>query len=164
MERRWRSHPSDAGNRPGLVGLWFHLSELPKGTRRQRPDRDRQPFQPRPGDARRLSQAAAVPHDRASSERRRGDLAAVGGGGFRRDPGRRRQLGRPRQRFARTCSAATEARFRISNIHSGRRPAGSYPHLKHVPAKWNPVRRPGHASTLESTAFPVHMGSPSDPI
>ena len=36
--------------------------------------------------------------------------------------------------------------------------------LKHVPAKWSPVRRQGHASTLESTAFPVHMGSPSDPI
>jgi predicted neuraminidase len=36
--------------------------------------------------------------------------------------------------------------------------------LKHVPAKWNPVRRQGHASTLESTAFPVDMGSPSDPI
>jgi len=31
--------------------------------------------------------------------------------------------------------------------------------LEHVPAKWNPVRRQGHASTLESTAFPVHMGS-----
>jgi antitoxin ParD1/3/4 len=36
--------------------------------------------------------------------------------------------------------------------------------LKHVPAKWNPVRRQGHASTVESTAFPVDMGSPSDPI
>jgi hypothetical protein len=31
--------------------------------------------------------------------------------------------------------------------------------LTHVPAKWNPVRRQGHASTLESTAFPIHMGS-----
>jgi len=36
--------------------------------------------------------------------------------------------------------------------------------LAHVPAKWNPVRRQGHAPTLESTAFSVHMGSPSDPI
>jgi hypothetical protein len=26
------------------------------------------------------------------------------------------------------------------------------------------VRRQGHASTVESTAFPVDMGSPSDPI
>jgi hypothetical protein len=34
----------------------------------------------------------------------------------------------------------------------------------HVPAKWHPVRRQGHASTLESTAFPVHMGSLGDPI
>jgi len=31
--------------------------------------------------------------------------------------------------------------------------------LKHVPAKWNPVRRQGHAATLESTAFPDHIGS-----
>jgi len=30
--------------------------------------------------------------------------------------------------------------------------------LAHVPAKWNPVRRQGHAPTLESTAFSVHMG------
>jgi hypothetical protein len=36
--------------------------------------------------------------------------------------------------------------------------------IAHVPAKWNPVRRQGHAPTLESTAFSVHMGSPSDPI
>jgi hypothetical protein len=36
--------------------------------------------------------------------------------------------------------------------------------LAHVPAKWNPVRRQGHAPTKESTAFPVHMGSPSDLI
>jgi glucosamine--fructose-6-phosphate aminotransferase (isomerizing) len=36
--------------------------------------------------------------------------------------------------------------------------------LEHVPAKWNPVRRQGHASTVESTAFSVDMGSPSDPI
>ena len=36
--------------------------------------------------------------------------------------------------------------------------------LAHVPAKWNPVRRQGHAPTPESTAFSVHMGSPSDPI
>ena len=27
--------------------------------------------------------------------------------------------------------------------------------LKHVPAKWNPVRRQGHASTVESTVFPA---------
>jgi hypothetical protein len=36
--------------------------------------------------------------------------------------------------------------------------------LAHVPAKWNPVRRQGPAPTLESTAFSVHMGSPSDLI
>jgi len=35
---------------------------------------------------------------------------------------------------------------------------------KHVPAKWNPVRRQGHASTVESTAFPVDIGSRSEPI
>src|SRR3954447_11598252 len=27
--------------------------------------------------------------------------------------------------------------------------------LKHVPAKWNPVRRQGHAANVESTAFPT---------
>jgi O-antigen ligase len=36
--------------------------------------------------------------------------------------------------------------------------------LAHVPAKWDPVRRQGRAPTRESTALPVHMGSPSDPI
>jgi TorA maturation chaperone TorD len=36
--------------------------------------------------------------------------------------------------------------------------------LAHVPAKWNPVRRQGHAPKEESTAFSVGMGSPSDPI
>src|SRR5258708_37513044 len=41
-----------------------------------------------------------------------------------------------------------------------RKPEG----LEHVPAKWNPVRRQGHASTVESTAFSVDMGSRSDPI
>jgi voltage-gated potassium channel len=46
--------------------------------------------------------------------------------------------------------APTAARFNVA--------------LAHVPAKWNPVRRQGHAPTLESTAFSVHMGSPSDPI
>ena len=34
---------------------------------------------------------------------------------------------------------------------------------KHVPAKWNPVRRRGHAATVESTAFPGQMGSPVIP-
>jgi hypothetical protein len=36
--------------------------------------------------------------------------------------------------------------------------------LAHVPAKWNPVRRQGHAPTQESTALPGDIGSPSDPI
>ena len=36
--------------------------------------------------------------------------------------------------------------------------------LKHVPAKWNPVRRQGHASTVESTAFSVDIGSLREPI
>src|SRR3954464_4610816 len=36
--------------------------------------------------------------------------------------------------------------------------------LQHVPAKWDPVRRQGHAAIVESTAFPARMGSPSDPI
>jgi hypothetical protein len=35
--------------------------------------------------------------------------------------------------------------------------------LTHVPAKWNPVRRREHASTLKSTAFPVHIGSLREP-
>src|SRR3954468_12356171 len=29
---------------------------------------------------------------------------------------------------------------------------------------WNPVRGQGHAPNVESTAFPVDMGSPSDPV
>jgi NAD(P)-dependent dehydrogenase (short-subunit alcohol dehydrogenase family) len=33
----------------------------------------------------------------------------------------------------------------------------------HVPAKWKPVRRQGHAPIVESTAFPVHLGSLNDP-
>ena len=37
-------------------------------------------------------------------------------------------------------------------------------HLAHVPAKWDPVRRQGHAPTRESTALSVHIGSPTDPI
>src|SRR4051794_31208036 len=36
--------------------------------------------------------------------------------------------------------------------------------LAHAPAKWNPLRRQGHAPTLESTAFAVDMGPLSDPI
>src|SRR3981081_4373009 len=34
----------------------------------------------------------------------------------------------------------------------------------HVPAKWDPVRRQGHAPTQESTALPGDIGSTSDPI
>ncbi|MDB5513261.1 MAG: amino transporter, permease protein region, His/Glu/Gln/Arg/opine family domain protein 2 [Tardiphaga sp.] len=36
--------------------------------------------------------------------------------------------------------------------------------LAYVPAKWDPVRRQGHAPTRESTALPGHIGSRSDPI
>jgi hypothetical protein len=36
--------------------------------------------------------------------------------------------------------------------------------LAHVPAKWDPVRRQGHAPTRESTALPGDIGSLSDPI
>jgi hypothetical protein len=36
--------------------------------------------------------------------------------------------------------------------------------LAHVPAKWDPVRRQGHAPTRESTAFPGDIGSLGDPI
>jgi hypothetical protein len=36
------------------------------------------------------------------------------------------------------------------------------PRLKHVPAKWNPVRRQGHAPNVESAAFSVHIGSRSE--
>jgi acetamidase/formamidase len=43
-----------------------------------------------------LPQAAPVPDDGARAERRRGDLADVGRRRFRRHPGGRRQLGRPR--------------------------------------------------------------------
>jgi hypothetical protein len=35
--------------------------------------------------------------------------------------------------------------------------------LAHVPAKWNPVRRQGHAPKVESTAFSFRMGSPVIP-
>jgi ferredoxin len=38
------------------------------------------------------------------------------------------------------------------------------PTLAHVPAKWNPVRRQGHAPTQESTALPGDIGSLSEPI
>ena len=31
--------------------------------------------------------------------------------------------------------------------------------LAHVPAKWGPVRRQGHAPTRESTALPGDIGS-----
>ncbi len=34
----------------------------------------------------------------------------------------------------------------------------------HVPAKWDPVRRQGHAPTQEFTALSGDIGSPSDPI
>jgi para-nitrobenzyl esterase len=34
----------------------------------------------------------------------------------------------------------------------------------HVPAKWDPVRRQGHAPTQESTALPGDIGSLSEPI
>jgi TRAP-type C4-dicarboxylate transport system permease large subunit/TRAP-type C4-dicarboxylate transport system permease small subunit len=40
---------------------------------------------------------------------------------------------------------------------------GNLSALKHVPAKWNPVRRQGHASTVESTAFPIDFGSQCEP-
>ena len=36
--------------------------------------------------------------------------------------------------------------------------------LAHVPAKWDPVRRQGHAPKRESTALPGHIGSLRDPI
>jgi heterodisulfide reductase subunit D len=38
------------------------------------------------------------------------------------------------------------------------------PALAHVPAKWNPVRRQGHAPIGESTALPGDIGSLSEPI
>ena len=73
QEERSRRHgarrpdPSDAGDRPGLVGLRLYLSELSRRTRRQCADRDCQPFQPRPRHARRVPQTAAVPDDGAST-------------------------------------------------------------------------------------------------
>ena len=61
--------PSDARNRPRLVGVWLYFSELSRRTRRQRANRDCQPFQPRPRDARRVQKTAPVPDDRARTER-----------------------------------------------------------------------------------------------
>ncbi len=84
-----------------MYGFTFpnYLAELGA----ERPDRHRQPFEPRQGDARRVPKAAPLPDDGAPHERGRGDRADVGGGGFRRDPGGRRQLGRarldPEERF-----------------------------------------------------------------
>jgi hypothetical protein len=58
----------------------------------------------------------------------------------------------------------------VHHLRSGRHRPGQgiwgfrFGVLAHVPAKWNPVRRQGHAPTLESTAFSVHMGSLGDPI
>ena len=91
-----RPRPSDAGDRSGLVVLRLHLSELSRRARRRRTNRDCQSLEPRPCDARCVQKAPAVPDDRARSQRGRGDLAAVGRRRFRRHPGRRRQLGRPR--------------------------------------------------------------------
>jgi hypothetical protein len=56
-----------------------------------------------------------------------------------------------------TDQAISPLRRRMIEDMAIRKPA-------HVPAKWNPVRRQGHAPNVESTAFPAHMGSPSDPI
>jgi hypothetical protein len=58
--------------------------------------------------------------------------------------------------------------YHLDKVELGRRPwrpweVGSQT-LVHVPAKWNPVRRQGHAPNVESTAFSVHIGSLSDPI
>jgi hypothetical protein len=54
-----------------------------------------------------------------------------------------------------SLQAGDSARQRFEHICSA---------LEHVPAKWNPVRRQGHASTVESTAFPVDTGSRSEPV
>ena len=61
-----------------------------------RADRDRPAFEHRPGDARRFPQASPLPDDGPQAQRGRGDIAHVGRRGFRRHPGRRRQLGRAR--------------------------------------------------------------------
>ena len=57
--------PSDAGDRQSMVGLWLHLPELSRRTRRRCADRNRQSFEPRPRHARCVSQAAPVPDDGA---------------------------------------------------------------------------------------------------
>jgi hypothetical protein len=62
----------------------------------------------------------------------------------------------------------TRGRFLVCAIvgegESNEPTRSAYKSPQHVPAKWNPVRRQGHASSEESTAFPVHMGSLECPI
>ena len=61
--------------------------------------------------------------------------------------------------------AKTEVAWRESEAQRERQPAKhTIPARAHVPAKWDPVRRQGHAPTRESTARPVHIGSLNDPI
>ena len=69
-----------------------YLAELGRG----RAAADLREVVGRPRDARRVPQDARLPDDDQGPHRGRGDLADVGRGRFRRHPGGRRQLGRPR--------------------------------------------------------------------
>ena len=71
-------------------------SELSRGVRRQGAERGLCDIVARSRDEGRVPQDAPLPDEHQRTERGRGDRADVGGGGFRRDPGGGRQLGRSR--------------------------------------------------------------------
>src|SRR5213083_859801 len=83
----------DAG-RVGAARL--QLSEVPRGTGRQRAERHLFQVVGGPGAQGRLPQDAPLPHYHARAHRGRGDLAHVDRRGLRHHPGRGRQLGRAR--------------------------------------------------------------------
>jgi Sulfatase len=59
---------------------------------------------------------------------------------------------------------AGDARRQFQTFYAIEALNGAADPLAHVPAKWDPVRRQGHAPTRESAALPGDIGSPSDPI
>ncbi|MEJ0002388.1 MAG: acetamidase/formamidase family protein [Pararobbsia sp.] len=98
--------------------LRFHVPELPRRTRPRGANRGRQARESRQGHARRVPQVAALPDDGPSPERRRGDRAAVGRRRFRRDTGRRCELGRarfdPQERLRRQVAASAPGQQKAS--------------------------------------------------
>ena len=88
-----------------MYGFTFpnYLAELGA----ERPDRDCQPFKPRPGDARCVPKTAPLPDDGAPHERGRGDLADVGRRPISASPRSSTPIGAYTARSARTSSGAT---------------------------------------------------------